>query len=171
MAGDTPANGSAKWDGSNWSALGNGMFCVHVTALAAFDGGDGPALYAGGLFLTAGDMPARNIAKWDGANWTPLGSGVAPNTGTVQALTVFDAGEGAALYGGSLFGMAGNTFAFRVARWDGATWSDLDVVRRLAEGVRGGERDRAGLRRACGLARVAGHRRHRTRRIRARGPH
>jgi hypothetical protein len=120
-----------KWDGSTWSALGSGILCApgDVFALAVFDAGDGPALYAGGNFRTAGDVPARNIAKWDGANWAPLGSGVGPPTSVdwVEALTVFDDGAGAALYAGGYFSMAGGRFAFGVAKWDGATWSDLDA--------------------------------------------
>jgi hypothetical protein len=35
-----------------------------VSALAVFDDGDGPALYAGGSFEGAGGLPSRNIARW-----------------------------------------------------------------------------------------------------------
>ena len=50
-------NGVARWDGSAWSALsgpsGTGVERL-VYALAVFDDGSGPALYAGGYFTTAG---------------------------------------------------------------------------------------------------------------------
>src|SRR5437870_3311131 len=80
--GGTAANYIAKWDGSSWTALGSGMGGVPgpyypyyrpgVYALAL----SGSDLYAGGLFTTAGDTTANYIAKWDGSNWTALGSGI-----------------------------------------------------------------------------------------------
>jgi hypothetical protein len=51
-------------------------------------------LYAGGIFTTAGGAAANRIARWDGASWSPLGSGA---NDAVEALTVvFDDGGGAA---------------------------------------------------------------------------
>jgi hypothetical protein len=37
-----------------------------VGALTVFDDGSGPALYAGGTFVTAGGVTVSRIAKWDG---------------------------------------------------------------------------------------------------------
>ena len=45
----------------------------HVNALAF--GPDG-SLYAGGKFTTAGGVTANHIARWDGSDWHPLGSGI-----------------------------------------------------------------------------------------------
>lgn len=127
-AGGVSANRIAKWDGSAWTSLGIGAN-DSVSALAVFDdgSGSGPALYAGGSFTSAGGVPATRIAKWDGASWSPLGSGMIG--GPVYALTVFDdgAGDGPALYaGGSFFG-AGGVPASRIAKWDGGAWSPLGV--------------------------------------------
>ena len=44
-------------------------------------------LYAGGHFDTAGTIPAKNIARWDGTNWTALGNGV---NITVISITVWN---------------------------------------------------------------------------------
>src|SRR5262249_10567947 len=89
-AGGLPAARIAKWDGSTWSALGTGMSGgaapVAVHALAVFDDGSGPALYAGGAFTTAGGVNARRIAKWNGSSW----SGVQTLDEAVHALAVFD---------------------------------------------------------------------------------
>jgi len=74
-------------------------------ALTVFDDGGGRGLYAGGWFTTAGGVSAERIAKWDGASWSPLGTGVRGAAFPyVLALTVFDDGGGRALYagGGSL---------------------------------------------------------------------
>jgi hypothetical protein len=65
--GGTPANHIAKWDGTNWSALGNGTTIPgassgSVTAIA----GSAPDLYAGGNFRMAGDKASFNLARWNG---------------------------------------------------------------------------------------------------------
>src|SRR5688572_31559288 len=44
-----------------------------------WDDGGGPALYVGGHFTAVGGVQALRVAKWDGAVWTALGSGL---TGT-----------------------------------------------------------------------------------------
>jgi trimeric autotransporter adhesin len=94
-----------------------------VRAFAIFDDGSGPALYAGGVFFSAGGETVNRVAKWDGAAWSPLGDGVAG--GWVYALAVFDDGSGPALYTGGTFTHAGGVPASRVAKWDGSTWSAL----------------------------------------------
>lgn len=93
-----------------------------VYALASWDDGSGPALYAGGSFTVAGCATVSNIARWDGENWWAVGGGV---NGTVRALTVFDDGTGAALYAGGEFTTAGGAPANRIAKWDGASWAAL----------------------------------------------
>lgn len=107
MAGGVPANHIAKWNGSSWSALGSGItnedidVNVAVSSLAV----SGNDLYAGGWFQHAGGVPANSIAKWDGVNWSALGSGVigaddrfGPN---VSALAVSETGSD--LYPGGAF--------------------------------------------------------------------
>ena len=70
--------GVARWDGTAWSILGAGMMGLTgatavVTALAVYDAGAGPMLYAGGEFVRVGTVTATNIARWDGTSWTGLG--------------------------------------------------------------------------------------------------
>ena len=89
----------AKWDGTNWftlasSDLGNDT----INALALDSAGN---LYVAGNFYSIGRIGisltyARNIAKWDGTNWSALGSGV---NGQVNAL-LYD-GNGHLLVGGN----------------------------------------------------------------------
>ncbi|MCW5757085.1 MAG: hypothetical protein KIT54_07615 [Phycisphaeraceae bacterium] len=129
-ASGTPARRVARWDGTSWEPLGSGIAgsgtFTAVTALASFDDGSGPALFAGGEFNEAGGVAASNIAKWQGGQWLPLGEGV---DGLVRALTVFDDGTGPALYAGGSFENAGGAPAAHIARWDGTRWEPL------AEGV------------------------------------
>ena len=116
MAGGSPANNIAKWDGNNWSSLGNGIN-GSVMALAVYNG----ELYAGGEFTFAGSTTAYNIAKWNGVNWTTVGTGIgsAQQWGVVSALAVYN-GE---LYAGGFFTIAGGQNAKSIAKWNGTTWS------------------------------------------------
>ncbi|HEY3246401.1 MAG TPA: hypothetical protein VGM03_23900 [Phycisphaerae bacterium] len=123
VAGDVEAFNIARWNGTSWSAVGAGVpGQAWVSALAVFDDGGGPALYAGGSFANAGEVAAANIARWDGAQWSPVGAGV---NGLVSALAVFDDGSGPALYAGGEFTSAGGAAAGCIAKWDGVTWSSL----------------------------------------------
>ena len=124
-AGGVEAYKVARWDGVRWAALGSGIApsaSASVAALAVFDDGSGPALYAGGAFTSAGGAAAHNIARWDGSSWSALGSGL---DGEVRALAVFDDGSGPALYAGGTFLSAGGQGVGRIARWDGSSWTAL----------------------------------------------
>jgi hypothetical protein len=131
-AGEDYVSGVAKWDGTRWSSVGaeplSNDYCRPlIMALAAFDDGNGPALYAGGRFAGIGGVAAANIAKWNGHAWSPLGDGIVGNIlfGPVWALTVFDDGAGPALYVGGLLTQAGPEEVQNIAKWDGKRWSAL----------------------------------------------
>ncbi|MEZ7891553.1 MAG: hypothetical protein QMC67_07385, partial [Candidatus Wallbacteria bacterium] len=113
-AGGISASRIAKWDGSNWSALGDGIDGM-VYALA-FDGSGN--LYAGGAFTEAGGIAAKYIAKWNGTTWSALGTGM---NNTVFTLAV----SGTSLYAGGAFTEAGGNAASYMAKWNGTTWSVL----------------------------------------------
>ncbi len=131
MAGVVTVNSIAKWDGSSWSPLDSGVLFKNitgfVTALSVFDDGTGSALYIGGVFTTAGGLPASNIAKWNGSAWSPLASGMSADVIAVRvnALPVYDDGTGSALYAGGRFTMAGGASACYIAKWDSTTWSPV----------------------------------------------
>jgi hypothetical protein len=107
----------ARWDGSNWSNVLGGVSGpgATVNALAVFNDGSGPALYAAGRFTAAGGSPATNIARWNGASWSSVGGGL---NGDVLSLAVFDDGAGAKLYAGRDVGSS----SF-LSTWDGVSWS------------------------------------------------
>lgn len=117
-------NHLAKWDGSAWSALGNGVN-GDVYALALDTNNN---LYIGGNFTSiciAPDcttiIPASNIARWnrDNQTWLQLIAGGASNgvNATVRALA-WDGPTRNLLYVGGDFATAGGVSANRVARWD-----------------------------------------------------
>jgi hypothetical protein len=129
-AGGVEVNCIAKWDGTSWCPLGSGMGgivgmeCVYALTVYDDDGAGPhqPALYAGGNFVTAGDVSVNYIARWNGSYWAALGSGVG---GTVCSLTTFDDGGGSALYAAGYFDTAGDVSTSHIARWDGVAWSAL----------------------------------------------
>ena len=76
-AGKTNVNSIARYDGTNWNALGSGVSgwpgAARVYAIAT----DGTYVYAGGSFTNAGSYTnVGSIAEWDGNNWYPLYYGV-----------------------------------------------------------------------------------------------
>jgi hypothetical protein len=120
-SGSLAASHIAQWNGSIWSALGNGMNRF-VKALAV----SGNNLYVGGDFTSAGGLTVNHIAQWNGSNWSALGNGV---NGDVQALAV----SGSNLFvGGSFSQVCGNTACNsgnltvnNIAQWNGSDWSAL----------------------------------------------
>ena len=118
-AGGVAANHIAKWDGVAWSPLGEGTNeAVHAMVVG------GGNLYVGGYFTAAGGVPAAAVAKWDGTSWSALGSGLYMSPwgrASVHAL----AWDGANLYAGGDFTVAGVMAANFIAKWDGVAWSPL----------------------------------------------
>ncbi len=123
------ANNLATWNGSSWSAVGNGVNGP-VFALAANASG----LYVGGAFTTAcgnaactsNNISVNHVVRWSASNWTALGNGV---DGTVRALAL----SGSTLYvGGSFSGTCAdagcgsdNLNANNIATWNGNSWPAL----------------------------------------------
>lgn len=100
-----------------------------ATATAVYDDGDGPALYATGMFQSSQGTPLNHIAKWDGTTWSPLRGGIGNPATAFQwrgnALIVHDDGSGEALIVGGKFFQADGLPALNLARWNGTMWSAL----------------------------------------------
>ena len=108
-------NQVAKWDGSSWSEL-NGRFDAGVRDLVVFDDGAGESLYALGAFqfVDEGRIGVDHIARWNGTDWEPVGSGAGS---TVRAGLVYDYGEGSALILGGNFEDANDMTAHKVVAY------------------------------------------------------
>jgi hypothetical protein len=110
-----------RWDGQGWADLP--LEVNGILALTVFDGGAGPALYAGGFTEASGGGSWVGVfVRWDGQNWIDLSAGV---NGPVFCLAPFTDANGNALYVGGSFTQVGSIPANRIARWNGQNWSAL----------------------------------------------
>ena len=126
--GGATANGIARWNGAAWEPLGGGLtrsggWPGYVGVMEIHDFGSGPRLVVAGTFDFAGGIPAANVAAWDGAAWSAIGSGF---DDTVNGLAVFDDGViGPRLYAGGSFDYAGAVQVDYFARWNGSAWEPV----------------------------------------------
>jgi hypothetical protein len=109
------ANGIAKWNGTNWEALGTGTGWVNAIAISGTD------VYVGGSFAGAGGIQSRNIAKWDGTSWSAIGNGLGGGTHVVQAVEVYN-GD---VYVGGNFNLNDGSAGNGLVRWDGTSFSSV----------------------------------------------
>ncbi|MFO7609128.1 MAG: FlgD immunoglobulin-like domain containing protein [Candidatus Krumholzibacteriia bacterium] len=115
-AGDSTTMAIARWDGSTWRRVGQGMageLPPRVLALAA----DGDRLLAGGDFRVAGITPSERIGAWNGMVWAPVAVG-----GPDRAVHALLVRRGELLAGGEFTSADGVAAPF-LARWNGSTWS------------------------------------------------
>ncbi len=117
------ANNIARWDGSDWSALGNMKGNGVNERVSAISVDENDQVFLGGSFTNAGGLSANHIARWDGSTWFAWTEGSeAGMNDIVDALAVDHDGV---LYTGGYFTSAGTVSANHIARWDGTQWSAL----------------------------------------------
>lgn len=126
-----PSVGIASWDGATWTSLATSMPSISanpvVFALAGFDDGQGPALFAAGRFDSIDGVVSPLIAKWNGEAWLTVGGGLSPTSAfsDVEALAVFNDGTGPALYAGGWTFTPPGQGACSVAKWNGTQWRSV----------------------------------------------
>ena len=119
-AGGNSASRIARWDGSRWSALGEGT-SGFVQSIVITD----QYLYAGGNFTIAGNQTVNRIARWDrsASTWSALNNGLSNSVNAMVADENF-------LYVGGQFANAlrvgqDNIIVNNVVRWSEAGWEAL----------------------------------------------
>jgi hypothetical protein len=109
-----------KWNGSAMSVVGTNTDIGGAVYSLAF--GSTGWLYVGGNFTNAGGIVnADYIAKWNGANWEALGTGV---NGAVHKIS---ANSGKVYVSGAFTTAGGLTLTDRVAVWSNGAWQPLDI--------------------------------------------
>lgn len=126
--GCTACDGIVKWDGTNWVGGNSGVDIiggVDSTVRALFVNPVDNNLYMGGHFLEIHDGDAASpdpnmarIARYDGSNWYPLGTGL---NQYCRAITEYNGN----IIAGGIFTTAGGVPANKIARWNGTSWSAL----------------------------------------------
>ncbi|MFG0284947.1 MAG: hypothetical protein ACF8R7_11040, partial [Phycisphaerales bacterium JB039] len=133
LAGAVPAVGVAAYDAEGWRPLGDGLQnpveSSYVNALAVYDDGRGPTLYAAGEFELSGSTTVNNIAWWDGLAWQPVEFFATGLDGVVHDMAVYDDGAGPKLVVAGEITSVGGMPVNNIAAWDGSAWS------RLGEGL------------------------------------
>jgi len=147
-------DGVARWTATAWEAVGGGVgYTTHtgypeVHAVTVYNG----ELVIAGDFTRVGDIPANNIARWNGSQWAPLGEGFheiiyalteyqgkliaggrawdgqawtsLPSTGTNWSPLALTVYNGELIAGG-WFCRANGVSLPNIARWNGARWAAL----------------------------------------------
>ena len=113
-------NGILEWNGSGINDFKNGLRRnknnYHAQVGQSYSFKD--TLYVIGDFDTAGSIPAKRIARWDGMNWSDMGKG--PN-GSLNCLVEYNN----ELYAAGSFDSIDGISAHNIARWDGKNWHSL----------------------------------------------
>lgn len=116
--GSSYGEGLVAWNGSTWSPLGTST--IDVSCLLPLPNGD---LVVGGHFQSIAGVPAKGVARWDGANWHALPG--------LDLITIFNPDivvrhlarlANGDLVAGGLFTCSGGQC---LARWDGTSWTSI----------------------------------------------
>ncbi len=119
-----------QWNGSAWIPLGStfinvGSYPRGIVALAYFDDGNGPVLYAAGGNYWNASQTNPGVGRWDGTAWTGVPGSRATSTLEPTSLVVQNDPDGPHLYAGGAFSMA-TTFEQRsVARLEAGAFAAL----------------------------------------------
>jgi hypothetical protein len=107
-----------RWTGSSWQPVGQTDRWA-AEQYVVYDDGSGPSLYVAGPFNAIGGVPARRIARWDGAMWHALGAGPV-GVRNCRKLAVIEDGPGAGLY---FLGVVSVSSPNYLQKWDGQSWT------------------------------------------------
>ena len=133
--------GVARWNGAAWAPLGQGVgdgVFAYVSALAPAPGG---GVFVGGRFEAVSQsdgsaVRSRNVARWDGTQWTALGGGLTGTDGIVQSFAI--AADGMYV-GGDFTGAvqpSGDVIPARhLARWTGSGWEEAAAFENAYYGI------------------------------------
>ena len=124
-AGGAPVAGAARWNGTEWKAMGveQDGFDRAPTVLGDYDDGTGRRLVAGGTFARSGARTVKNLGCWNGESWEELGGGFDGSPSTrINALHTFQSGDEEILAVGGRFFAVGGVQAVHIARWNGSNW-------------------------------------------------
>lgn len=114
--GAGPATYLARWDGTTWQPVGEGLNGP-VASLAVAPNGD--LLASGGFGSANAPRNACSVARWNGREWQYLGPPLPQAAGLVTVLA-----SGTVVLAGH-FALPGSPRLVNLARWNGTAWEPL----------------------------------------------
>ena len=128
-AGGVSAQALARYDGVAWGPLGSGLSwsfgAPQVEALHVDANGD---LLVAGTFDSAGGIAVESLARWNGSQWSAVGSGLTTGPGQtvfVEAVTTSVAGD---VYASGVFAFGGPSPLGKIVVRSGGTWQVLGTT-------------------------------------------
>lgn len=118
------APGLVRWNGSAWETVASNLqrYSFYWSRGSIYDMCDlNGSLYVVGSFDKIDDNLISQIARYDGASWSAVGS-VLPNS-TVQSVTAYN---NLLVIGGS-FTQIGASVAYYIGAWNGSSWIPLNA--------------------------------------------
>ncbi|HLP52553.1 MAG TPA: T9SS type A sorting domain-containing protein [Chitinophagales bacterium] len=112
------ARSIAKWDGVNWSAFDTTIWYQPIVAAIEYKG----ELYIGGNMSNYNGSMKR-LARWNGAQWQPVDSGIRGGFASVGSFEIYDND----LYIAGGFSSVDSNPGNCIARWDGTHWKNAGV--------------------------------------------
>ncbi len=122
LAGGVAVDHLARWDGSAWSRLGDRVLSHLSRAYIGHIASYGNELFVAGNFDHIGDIPAANLAVWNGVELRPWAVEL-PSGARLQTVTQFAVVDGK-LFVCGWFDQDSTTF-YGLAQWDGMSWTLL----------------------------------------------
>lgn len=114
IGGIAAPSGIAKWNGTNWAAVGNQNLNMSIFCMAIFNN----ELYIAGNYGSGGS----GIKKWDGTNFVSIGSNFTGGTNpSINTMVVYNN----SLYVAGRFTTIGSSSVNGIARWNGTNWEAL----------------------------------------------
>jgi hypothetical protein len=124
-----PGSGVSKWNGTSWQLVGavpstTGV-PLGIDTMCVVPGGGTGKLYVGGMFKQIAGSPAPCATFYQNSAWTAADAFGLGFDARVNAMGVFDLGDGARLYAAGSFRSAGGVPAAGVARLGASGWEAL----------------------------------------------
>lgn len=112
-----------EYDGNSpsaggWFTIGYYDSWQNVNVISSYFDDATNNLYVAGDFISAGDSMSFGVARWDGNEWHPMGSGL---NGIVYSIIKYED----EIYAGGDFVTADEDSTHFIARWDGSKWNEV----------------------------------------------
>jgi len=115
--GSIAANHIAKWDGTNWTQVGAGVFHEYGVTMKVFQN----ELYAGGAVSEPQSASSNSLAKWNGNEWSDIVGSRTPNYYQFSTMEVYKD----ELYIGGDFVFANGQSMKDITKWNGSKFSEV----------------------------------------------